>query len=63
MCFKTSEEKRGATHAVQMLVWQGPSFYLKTAVKTGHNSKSRAFRVMPLALQDSRGESEKGLSV
>ena len=36
---------------VRMLVCQGPSFYLKFLVKKGHNSKTMAFRFMPLALQ------------
>ena len=38
-------------HAVPTLVCRGPSFYLKFLAKKGHNSKSIAFRVIPLVLQ------------
>ena len=40
-----------APHAVPTLACQGPSFYLKSLVKMGHNSINIAFRVMSLALQ------------
>ena len=40
-----------ALHAVPMLVCKGPSFYLKIYVKKGHNSKTLAFRFIPLVLQ------------
>ena len=46
----TSRET-GAPHAVPTLVYQVPSFYLKSLVKKGHNSKNTAFRVMLLVLQ------------
>ena len=38
-------------HAVPMLIYQGPSFYLKSLGKKGHYSKKIAFRIMPLVLQ------------
>ena len=40
-----------ASHAVPMIVSQGPLFYSKFLVKKGHNSKSIAFRVMSLVKQ------------
>ena len=38
-------------YVLPTLVCQGPLFYLKVKVKKGHNSKTTAFRVMPLVLQ------------
>ena len=43
--------KQKHLYAVPKLVCQGPSFYLNYLVKKGHNSKTIAFRVMPLVLQ------------
>ena len=51
-CNKTNQTEWviRASHAVPTLC-QGPSFYLKFLVKKRHNSRNKAFKVMPLVLQ------------
>ena len=43
--------KTRALHAVSTLICYGPSFFIKSLVKIGHNSRNIAFIVIPLVLQ------------
>ena len=47
----TNLKQTRAQHVVSMLVCQGLSFSLKYLLKKRYNSKTTAFRVMPLVLQ------------
>ena len=48
---QTLQKPTRALHEVPKLICQWPLFYLKFLIRKGHNSKTIAFKVIPLVLQ------------